>query len=93
MFKTILTASMSLLLSFSAYAGNPEAKVQEKTKKAANSPKPAMTFEDCCDEQYGDSEACQKLTHVTNKTKSLKGKKVQKKCFEEDDIDSSLLDE
>lgn len=80
----LLAGSLNLIGAGSA------PKVKEAPMKA-EAPKP-MSFEECCDEHYGDSDACHKLSHVTGKTKKDKGKMAPKECFEGDN-DTLMPDE
>ena len=70
-------------LSLSANAGNTEAGTQKKVVKKTKVKQ--ITFEACCEEQYGDSEACHGFSHVTNKIKKIGDKRVKKECFEDEE--------
>ena len=64
---------------------SPSKVITQPTAKKSKPPAP-MTFEACCEEQFGDSDACHALSHVTQKMKN----NAKKECFEdamEDAID------
>lgn len=82
MLKIILTSLT--LVSFNSLLAAEAVTTAPATKENVQVVKKALTnisFEDCCDEQYGDSDACHKMTNVTGKLKAEKGVKVKKECF------------
>ena len=87
--KQVLISLSVLTLSLSAYGGKAEdsKKGASATEKVKPSP---ITIEVCCEEYYGDTEECHKLSHVTAKSKMVKGKSVKKQCFEDDEYDYSI---
>ncbi len=86
-FKKIFTSLIFLgLTSVSSIQANPNSGAEKKQGMKEKLVK--LSFEDCCDQQYGDSDSCHKQANVTGKTKTVKGTKVKKECFvdsEEDD--------
>ena len=91
--KQVLISLGALSLSLSAYAASTDASSQKTGVKTVKKAKiSSITFEACCDEHYGDSEACHKLNHVTHKSKKVNGKNVKKECYE-DEEDAYLIGE